>query len=722
MRETKREKVLIILLLTILLLIGFGSDKGVYAADFTIFCPDINGQNVTLGWYVRDGATQYDIWNDGSNIETISDVTSGQYITRTYNISDLSRNHYYQVVESRSDGSKINSQNMGVYPLTLEAGDVDLSVISYIDHSYTVAAHTSLTILVQDGTTVNLENARANQTYWYVNGDVTSYYRYFYAYHVPSTYDVDDVKTISTDIGNLSYSLMDGDNSGITLSWPDYPYITSYSLVMWDSQYNNYVVRDPEACQDRSLRLDRNKLLGDSLISELSTEGVTKATLIGYDAQGVEYTLQVIDIYPITLSYYHREGKSPLLLTATNGDEILNLTCVSQGSTFIAFNSPDQSIKVDIDPSMEPGLFRANVGTIPYVYHKDFGYGTSFLFNTDDMEHAAVNLDIYARDYINLGLVIDNEGLQTPPLETIQYRLYNYQGSSNQTIDGLTMDILELGETTEISPNVYEFSYSPRPGYELVIYEAEGYNSGADVYYFMNFDNSNEVNYEIDDQAGTVIYKKSVTSSNIFDHIYSLVLDYVPIEGYEWPTETPEDDTAKNNESEDSATPAPKVVTTYYTLKITTTEGGSVPGFEGTHSFSSGTHVNLSPVAEDGYTFAGYTGDTSSLEGDVVIMNGDVELVAEFDSDLGSVDEDTISDEAAIPEAAPDAISEADSDQIQQENQDEATVLDELTPLADGDEELPTTAGIPLWYALLMGSAMIITGLLARNKKEQACK
>jgi hypothetical protein len=75
---------------------------------------------------------------------------------------------------------------------------------------------------------------------------------------------------------------------------------------------------------------------------------------------------------------------------------------------------------------------------------------------------------------------------------------------------------------------------------------------------------------------------------------------------------------------------------TQYTLTISSTEGGQVtrPG-EGIHTYDGGTKVNLVAVAEEGYQFASWTGDVSTVA-DVedatttITMSGDYSIRATF--------------------------------------------------------------------------------------------
>lgn len=76
--------------------------------------------------------------------------------------------------------------------------------------------------------------------------------------------------------------------------------------------------------------------------------------------------------------------------------------------------------------------------------------------------------------------------------------------------------------------------------------------------------------------------------------------------------------------------------TTEYTLTISSAEGGQVtsPG-QGIHTYDEGTKVNVVAVADEGYQFAGWTGNVSTVA-DVedatttIIMSGDYSITANF--------------------------------------------------------------------------------------------
>ena len=145
--------------------------------------------------------------------------------------------------------------------------------------------------------------------------------------------------------------------------------------------------------------------------------------------------------------------------------------------------------------------------------------------------------------------------------------------------------------------------------------------------------------------------------------------------------------------------PTPPPTPTYYDLVVTSTEGGSVPGFDGTTStFTSGTNVNLGITTEEGYQFVGWNGDSTSTDGNiVVIMTSDKAVHAIF-------------------EPIPTEPEEPEEPIIEEEILDEEIV--EATPNEEiPDEALPQTGGLPL--SLLMGSGMLLSsaGFVLKHKK-----
>ena len=161
----------------------------------------------------------------------------------------------------------------------------------------------------------------------------------------------------------------------------------------------------------------------------------------------------------------------------------------------------------------------------------------------------------------------------------------------------------------------------------------------------------------------------------------------------------PTEPTEPNPTPTPTPTPAP---TTYYDLTVQATEGGTVPGFIGTSSFSSGTNVNLDPVAEEGYEFTGWTGDVNN---NVVIMNSDKTVTANFE---------LIVPEEEVPEATPEVTPEAPA--VDEEILD--TDIPEAGPSEDiEDEALPQTGGIPMGMMSLAGLSLAGFGMVLRKKK-----
>jgi len=149
-------------------------------------------------------------------------------------------------------------------------------------------------------------------------------------------------------------------------------------------------------------------------------------------------------------------------------------------------------------------------------------------------------------------------------------------------------------------------------------------------------------------------------------------------------------------------TPAPEPTPVLYKLTVTSTDGGSVPGFEGTNSFSSGTNVNLNVLIEAGFEFKGWTGDvTASTQDLVVVMNSDKTLVANF----------------GLPEVADEVIPEAEvTPEVVVE-----PILDEVTPEAVSDvladATLPETGGIPASLISIFGFGLSSVGLAIKKRK-----
>lgn len=136
-------------------------------------------------------------------------------------------------------------------------------------------------------------------------------------------------------------------------------------------------------------------------------------------------------------------------------------------------------------------------------------------------------------------------------------------------------------------------------------------------------------------------------------------------------------------------TPRPSPRPTQYTLTVNVVGDGTVPGYEGTNSHSSGVVVNMTALIDDEDTeFVGWSDDaTGILLSTSVTMTGNKTVTATF-APIVILDE-------VIVEAAPEAIA-----------------LEEIP-----EEELPQTGGIPIEGLGLMGSSLIGLGFMIRKKK-----
>lgn len=150
-------------------------------------------------------------------------------------------------------------------------------------------------------------------------------------------------------------------------------------------------------------------------------------------------------------------------------------------------------------------------------------------------------------------------------------------------------------------------------------------------------------------------------------------------------------------------TPEPQQPVVNYTLTVNVVNG-TVPGFEGIHTFSAGTNVNLSALPEsDLYEFVGWSGDLVSTDPNaVVVMTGDKVVTATF-----ALIEEQIAQEAPVePE-----IAEAVADEVPAQD----LFLDEVTP-QDAPVEMPNTSGIPAVAFSGLGSALLGLGTIIRRK------
>jgi len=83
-----------------------------------------------------------------------------------------------------------------------------------------------------------------------------------------------------------------------------------------------------------------------------------------------------------------------------------------------------------------------------------------------------------------------------------------------------------------------------------------------------------------------------------------------------------------------------------YELTIHSTVGGATTPTEGTHAYDSGTAVDLLAMPDNGYQFAGWTGDTDTVAdvgaaSTTIIMNDDYEITANFEPTAESVQTST---------------------------------------------------------------------------------
>jgi len=152
-------------------------------------------------------------------------------------------------------------------------------------------------------------------------------------------------------------------------------------------------------------------------------------------------------------------------------------------------------------------------------------------------------------------------------------------------------------------------------------------------------------------------------------------------------------------------TPDPTPTPTIYTLTVNVVGEGSVPGFEGTNSFSSGTNVNLGAVEDNPlYEFIGWSGDFVSTElNGVVVLTSNKTVTATF----ALIEEEPIPEEEPVVEILLDAIA------------DDVEVLDIITEvLPEAATELPATGGLPVELFALFGTSIIGLGTLLKKKNK----
>jgi hypothetical protein len=191
----------------------------------------------------------------------------------------------------------------------------------------------------------------------------------------------------------------------------------------------------------------------------------------------------------------------------------------------------------------------------------------------------------------------------------------------------------------------------------------------------------------------------------------------------------------ENNDDENDTPSVPSqpilptfVPVTTYSLTVSISGSGVVPGFTGTNNFSSGTNVNLAPTPAEGFEFVGWEGDTDTMTNNVIVMNGNKVITAVF---AAIADEEVEVEDEAIAEAAPEeeveaevvveeVIVEAVVEVVTESSVDEGevSILDGATPQATATEEtnLPQTGGIPLEGLVLAGTAFIGLGRKLRKR------
>jgi len=149
--------------------------------------------------------------------------------------------------------------------------------------------------------------------------------------------------------------------------------------------------------------------------------------------------------------------------------------------------------------------------------------------------------------------------------------------------------------------------------------------------------------------------------------------------------------------------PDPTPNPTLYTLTVNVVGEGSVPGFEGTNSFSSGTNVNLSAVIDNPlYEFVGWSGDlvSTSLAGSVA-LTGNKTVTATF----------ALIGEEPIPQDVPEEVT------VKEETVEQEVVLDVITEaIPEAVTELPATGGLPVELFALLGTSILGVGAVLKKK------
>ena len=179
------------------------------------------------------------------------------------------------------------------------------------------------------------------------------------------------------------------------------------------------------------------------------------------------------------------------------------------------------------------------------------------------------------------------------------------------------------------------------------------------------------------------------------------------VEVQEIPDTTPP---AGNPDPQDPTTPSTPTTpskTVQYVLTVSSTEGGTVPGFIGDHTFNSGTHVNLKPVAEEGYEFVGWEGSVSN---NIVVMNSDKSVRAIFR--LIPTNEDIFDEDIAqgvLVEEVPEVPFEEDLLDMD---------IPEASPFEEdiNDDALPQTGGLPIGVYGVLGTVLAGAGASLKKK------
>jgi len=160
-------------------------------------------------------------------------------------------------------------------------------------------------------------------------------------------------------------------------------------------------------------------------------------------------------------------------------------------------------------------------------------------------------------------------------------------------------------------------------------------------------------------------------------------------------------------EPDPDPTPDPTPNPTLYTLTVNVVGEGSVPGFEGTNSFSSGTNVNLGAVEDNPlYEFVGWSGDLVSTDSNgVVVLTGNKTVTATF----ALIEE-------PIPEEVP-VVEPVEEEMVQEVTVEEEVVLDVATEaIPEAATELPATGGLPVELVALFGTSLVGLGTVIKKK------